>query len=59
MPIFWTPKQVAERLQVSIYTISRWARQGKLPVTRIGNRLRFDPQAIEEALAAGAVGSMR
>ena len=40
--------QVAERLQVSPKTISRWAQEGRLEHTRtLGGHRRFDPDYID------------
>jgi excisionase family DNA binding protein len=36
-----TADQVAERLQVSRYSVWRWARLGELPALRAGHRIRF------------------
>ena len=43
-----TPEQVAERLQVKRSTVIRWAREGKIASTKIGQTIRIP----EEALAA-------
>jgi excisionase family DNA binding protein len=40
-------KQVAEYLQLKRDTIYAWARQGKIPVIRVGGILRFRRKDIE------------
>src|SRR4029077_20906839 len=37
-----TPRQVAKRFSISVPTVYRWVREGKLPAVRLGKRvLRF------------------
>jgi len=38
LPDLLTPREVAEILRVSIITIKRWGKQGKLPAIRINAR---------------------
>lgn len=38
LPDLLTPREVAEVLRVSIITIKRWGKQGKLPAIRINAR---------------------
>ena len=38
LPDLMTPREVAEILRVSIITIKRWGKQGKLPAIRINAR---------------------
>jgi excisionase family DNA binding protein len=48
MAKFLTPSEVARILHVSPKTVSRWAREGKLPfVITMGGHRRFDPEKIE------------
>ena len=35
---WYTPEQVAERLQVSTWTVKRWLRDGELTGVRVGPR---------------------
>ena len=45
--IYYTPKEVAERLKLRVQTIYDYIRKGRLPVVRLGNRCRiaeFDPR---------------
>ena len=44
-------KQVAKYLNVSPVFIYKATRQRRLPVTRIGRTLRFDPAALEQFIA--------
>jgi excisionase family DNA binding protein len=45
--------EVAERLHVSPKTISRWAKDGRLPYRRtLGGHRRYDPQQIDQLLRA-------
>lgn len=53
-----TPKQVAERLGVSLNTVYALAQRGEIPVAfRIGPRLRLDMAAVERTLKAREEGS--
>jgi excisionase family DNA binding protein len=48
-----TSKQVAARLHVTPKTVSRWAKQGRLPCRRtLGGHRRFDPEQIEQLVRA-------
>jgi excisionase family DNA binding protein len=45
--------EVAARLQVSPKTISRWAKQGRLPYRRtLGGHRRYDPDRIDQLVHA-------
>jgi len=41
-------KEVAAYLQISKDLIYKWAQQGKMPVSKIGNQWRFNREEIEE-----------
>src|SRR5690606_20695167 len=45
----WTAEQLADHLQVSVETVWRYTREGKLPAVKLGNHYRY---SIEEAVAA-------
>lgn len=46
-----TTRQLAKRLRVTIHTIRRWAREGKLPHLRIGPKvIRFSWLEIQNAV---------
>ena len=38
-----TPREVAERLGVTVRTVQRWIADGRLPATRVGARVRVAP----------------
>lgn len=47
-----TAKEVAERYGVAHRTVLKWAKEGTVPVAlRVGGVLRFDPDAVADALA--------
>ncbi|HZF03677.1 MAG TPA: helix-turn-helix domain-containing protein [Patescibacteria group bacterium] len=37
----------ARLLSVSVHTIRAWVRQHRVPVTRLGRRVLFDPRALD------------
>ena len=43
-----TPKEVAQYLKMSILTVYKYAKQGIIPGSRIGNSWRFDKAHIDE-----------
>ena len=42
-----TAAQVAERLDLPVRTVERWARQGRIPATRNGDDFAFDERELE------------
>lgn len=42
-----TPAQVADLLQVDVRTVYRHCRDGVLPCSRVGNRIRITPQDLD------------
>lgn len=40
VPVWWTPKQIAETLQVTTRTVARWISSGELHVHRFGRAVR-------------------
>jgi len=48
-----TTKEMAEYLKVHQITISKLAREGKIPSIRIGRVWRFDKRLIDEWIAKG------
>ena len=42
-----SPEDVARKLGISVKTVYKWSKQGRLPTMRYGYTLRFDPDAIE------------
>jgi excisionase family DNA binding protein len=52
------PAEAARLLSVSARTITRWAREGRIPsITTLGGHRRF-PRHVVEALAAGQLAEM-
>ena len=46
---FLTPAEVARLVGVSATTVTRWAREGKLPCqVTLGGHRRFDPAIVDE-----------
>lgn len=43
----YTPEQVAEMLQVSIYSVRKWYASGKLDALKVGRRIRITESALE------------
>jgi excisionase family DNA binding protein len=48
-----TAEQLAPSLRVSPRMLLRLAQRGEIPFYRIGRLIRFDPNAVREALARG------
>lgn len=44
----YTPEQVAEMLQVSIYTVRKWYASGKLDALKAGRRIRITESALKK-----------
>jgi len=38
---FLTPQEVSDLLQVSVYTVRRWIKQGQLPAYKVGRLWRI------------------
>lgn len=53
MPTLMTTEQTAAFLQLAPWTVRRKARDGQIPVLRIGRQWRFDPDRLREWLAQG------
>jgi excisionase family DNA binding protein len=51
----WSRKKTAERLGVSLSTVERLMRAGKLPYTKVGRRSVFKPEDVEAFIAANRV----
>ena len=43
----WTDEEVARYLRVSVATVQKWAKNGRIPVRKAGSLNRFDPAEIE------------
>jgi acetyl-CoA/propionyl-CoA carboxylase biotin carboxyl carrier protein len=50
-----TPQQVADELGVTVRTVQRWIRNGRMPARRIGGRLRVSRSSLA-AVATGGPG---
>jgi|LSQX01.1.fsa_nt_gb excisionase family DNA binding protein len=48
MPVWMTPKQAADYLQVSEATVYRWTREGRLPAYRIGGSRRYKREDLDD-----------
>lgn len=44
----WITKETGKYLKVTVVTIRRWARDGKIPCTKLGRHWRFRPEEIRE-----------
>lgn len=52
-PTAWlTPTQVCKRLDIDRSTLWRWGKEGYLPGTKFGNRLRYKLSDVERVEAA-------
>ena len=47
-----TTKELAKYLRLTEVTISKYAKEGKIPVRKAGNRWRFDKDKIDEWLVS-------
>lgn len=51
-----TVKDIAKMLQLSEWTVSEWAKKGKIPAVKMGGKVwRFDPEAVRRAVDEGKV----
>jgi excisionase family DNA binding protein len=48
--VYYTPKEVAERLKLRVQTIYDYIRKGRLPAVRLGNRCRIAQSDLEAFL---------
>ena len=47
---FLTPQEVSDLLQVSVYTVRRWIKQGELPAYKVGRLWRINKHDLNEWL---------
>jgi excisionase family DNA binding protein len=47
---FMTPQDVSEVLQVSVYTVRRWIKEGTLPAYKVGRLWRIETVDFEQWL---------
>ena len=50
-PTWLSTREMADRLKLHTKTILKLARAGRIPCLRAGRAIRFDPRAVEDALA--------
>jgi excisionase family DNA binding protein len=50
MQPFLTPKEVSDLLQVSVYTVRRWIKQGELPAYKVGRLWRINKDDLNQWL---------
>jgi len=50
-PRFLTAEQLAEHMQISVETVWRYTREGKIPALRVGNHYRYDADEVIRALS--------
>lgn len=44
------PRDVAQRLNISISTVYKWAHCGMLPCVKLGKAVRFRPESVDKLL---------
>jgi excisionase family DNA binding protein len=49
----YTTKEIAEILQLSLYTITRYIREGKLETVKVGSQYRITEEQLEKFLKSG------
>ena len=47
---FLTPEEVSSLLRVSVYTVRRWIKEGRLPAYKIGRGWRIERVGLDEWL---------
>lgn len=52
-----TPEEAGQLLNIHPETVRLWARQGRIPALKVGNRWRFDREAILRTLKGNAAES--
>jgi len=50
MDNYFTPKQVSEKLQISIYTVYKWIRENKISAVKIGDLWRISESELNRIL---------
>lgn len=53
---YFTPEQVADKLQFTVRTIYRLIHEGKLPASKIGRKYRISEEQLERFMKAQEVG---
>jgi excisionase family DNA binding protein len=44
---YYTPEQVAEKLQISVRTVWKYIREGQMPASKIGRGYRISEEQLE------------
>ena len=55
----YTTEEVANLLRVSVPSICRWARAGKIPCFRVGYEWRFTESQLQEFIQAGGTAAVK
>ncbi len=58
-PLLLDPPEAAALLGVSVWTLRRWAKAGRVPRVQDGRRMRFGREALEEWVRVNVVGGGR
>lgn len=53
---YYTPEQLAEKLQLSVRTIWAYIRDGKLPASKMGRKYRISEEQLERFMKSLEVG---
>lgn len=53
---YFTPEQVAEKLQFTVRTIYKLIRAGQLPASKIGQKYRISEEQLDRFMKAQEVG---
>lgn len=51
--VFITTAQAAQRYKLSVETVRRWAREGKIPARKIGRKYHVDRVELDARLGRG------
>ena len=54
-----TVEELAAKLRVSLHTVRSWKYLGKISYTKLGRRVYFSADAVEELLSRNAVAALR
>lgn len=53
-----TIEEIAELFQTSTSTIYRWVHKREIPFVKLGGKLRFSPDAIQEYIKKNSVSNL-
>lgn len=56
---YYSPEQLAEKLQLSVRTIWAYIRDGKLPATKLGRKYRISEEQLDRFMKSLEVNSMQ